>query len=83
MNGFDLSQNPDGVRRSISLTGQFAAVDEILTGRENLIMIAKLRHIENPKRTAEDLLKKFSMTEAADEGFPPVLAVCGAELTLQ
>lgn len=66
VNGFDLSKNPDGVRRSISLTGQFAAVDEVLTGRENLIMIAKLRHIENPKRTAEDLLKKFSMTEAAD-----------------
>jgi ABC-2 type transport system ATP-binding protein len=66
VNGFDLYKNPDGVRRSISLTGQFAAVDEVLTGRENLIMIAKLRHIENPKQTAEDLLKKFSMTEAAD-----------------
>lgn len=66
VNGFDLSKNPGHVRQSISLTGQFAAVDEILTGRENLTMIAKLRHVDNPKQTAEELLKRFHMTEAAD-----------------
>jgi ABC-2 type transport system ATP-binding protein len=54
------------VRQSISLTGQFAAVDEILTGRENLIMIARLRHLANPRHVADDVLKRFGLTEAAD-----------------
>jgi len=66
VNGFDVGAKPDYVRQSISLTGQFAAVDEVLTGRENLIMIAKLRHIANPHQVADDLLKRFSLTEAAD-----------------
>ncbi len=66
VNGFDVASKPDHVRQSISLTGQFAAVDEILTGRENLIMIAKLRHLANPCQLADDLLKRFSLTEAAN-----------------
>lgn len=66
VNGYDISKAPDKVRRSISLTGQFAAVDEILTGRENLIMIAKLRHAADPKQTAEELLQRFGMTDFAD-----------------
>lgn len=66
VNGFDVAAKPDYVRQSISLTGQFAAVDEILTGRENLIMIAKLRHLANPRQIAGDLLKRFGLTEAAD-----------------
>lgn len=66
VNGFDLAKKPNDVRRSISLTGQFAAVDEILTGRENLMMMARLRHIDNPKQITEDLLEKFQMVEAAD-----------------
>ncbi len=66
VNGYDVMAKPDHVRQSISLTGQFAAVDEILTGRENLILIAKLRHLANPRRTAEDLLNRFRLTEAAD-----------------
>jgi len=66
VNGFDVAAKPDHVRQSISLTGQFAAVDEILTGRENLIMIAKLRHLANSRQVADDLLKRFSLTEAAD-----------------
>jgi ABC-2 type transport system ATP-binding protein len=66
VNGFDVAAKPDDVRQSISLTGQFAAVDEILTGRENLIMIARLRHLENPRQIADDLLKRFGLTEAAD-----------------
>jgi len=65
VNGFDVVAKPDSVRHSISLTGQFAAVDEILTGRENLIMIAKLRHLENPRQIADDLLERFGLTDAA------------------
>ena len=66
VNGFDVASKPDNVRQSISLTGQFAAVDEILTGRENLIMIAKLRYLKNPRQVADDLLKRFGLTDAAD-----------------
>ncbi|MCX8128477.1 MAG: ATP-binding cassette domain-containing protein, partial [Clostridia bacterium] len=66
VNGFDVASKPDLVRQSISLTGQFAAVDEILTGRENLIMIAKLRHLTNPRQVADALLNRFGLTEAAD-----------------
>ncbi len=66
VNGFDVASKPEHVRQSISLTGQFAAVDEVLTGRENLIMIAKLRHLKNPRQVAEDLLKRFGLTDAAD-----------------
>jgi ABC-2 type transport system ATP-binding protein len=66
VNGFDVAAKPDDVRQSISLTGQFAAVDEILTGRENLIMIARLRHLQHPRPVAEDLLNRFGLTEAAD-----------------
>jgi ABC-2 type transport system ATP-binding protein len=66
VNDFDVAAKPDDVRQSISLTGQFAAVDEILTGRENLIMIAKLRHLKDTRQVADDLLKRFGLTEAAD-----------------
>lgn len=66
VNGFDVASKPDHVRRSISLTGQFAAVDEILTGRENLIMIAKLRYLTNPRQVADDLINRFGLLDAAD-----------------
>ena len=66
VNGFDVAAKSDSVRQSISLTGQFAAVDEILTGRENLILIAKLRHLKNPRQIADDLLNRFGLTDAAD-----------------
>jgi len=66
VNGYDVASKPEHVRHAISLTGQFAAVDEILTGRENLIMIAKLRHLDHPRRVADDLLKRFRLTDAAD-----------------
>ncbi|WP_278601066.1 ATP-binding cassette domain-containing protein, partial [Clostridium tertium] len=59
INGLDIEKNPGKVRASISLTGQFAAIDEILTGRENLQMIAKLRHIKNPNAVADELIKRF------------------------
>ncbi|OZQ74741.1 ABC transporter ATP-binding protein [Paenibacillus odorifer] len=66
VNGFDVATKPDYVRQSISLTGQFAAVDEILNGRENLIMIARLRHEKHPRQVADDLLERFTLTDAAD-----------------
>lgn len=66
VNGFDVVSKPYNVRQSISLTGQFAAVDEILTGQENLIMIAKLRHLKNPRQVADNLIKRFGLTDAAN-----------------
>jgi ABC-2 type transport system ATP-binding protein len=65
VNGFDVLSEPARVRESISLTGQFAAVDEILTGRENLIMIAELRHVKGAGKVADDLLERFSLADAA------------------
>jgi ABC-2 type transport system ATP-binding protein len=64
VNGFDVTATPGKVRDSISLTGQFAAVDEILTGRENLVMIARLRRVADPRKVADDLLDRFRLTEA-------------------
>ena len=66
INGFDIEKNPGEIRGSISLTGQFAAIDEILTGRENIQMIAKLRHLKNPNEVADELINRFGMSEAAD-----------------
>jgi ABC-2 type transport system ATP-binding protein len=65
VNGFDVASQSDDVREAISLTGQFAAVDEILSGRENLVLIARLRHVKDPGRIADDLLERFSLTDAA------------------
>jgi ABC-2 type transport system ATP-binding protein len=64
VNGFDVAADPLRVRESISLTGQFAAVDEILTGRENLVMVAKLRHLKDPGQVADELLTRFNLTDA-------------------
>lgn len=63
--GFDVRQQPAEVRESISLTGQFAAVDELLSGHENLVLIARLRHLAEPARIADELLERFSLTDAA------------------
>ena len=64
INGVDVGSRSGDVRESISLTGQFAAVDEVLTGRENLVLVAKLRHLKNPGEIADDLLACFSLTQA-------------------
>lgn len=66
VNGFDVVSKPDQVRQSISLTGQFAAVDGVLTGRENLILMAKLRDLKNPAQTADSLLERFGLADAAN-----------------
>jgi ABC-2 type transport system ATP-binding protein len=62
--GFDVATQSADVRESISLTGQFAAVDEILSGRENLVLVAKLRHLKDPGMIADQLLDRFSLTDA-------------------
>ena len=64
VHGFDVGAEPDDVRESISLTGQFAAVDDVLSGRENVVLVAKLRHLKNAGAIADDLLARFSLTEA-------------------
>jgi len=66
VNGFDVATQGADVRESISLTGQFAAVDEILTGRENLVLVSRLRHLADPDTIADDLLTRFTLTDAAD-----------------
>lgn len=65
IDGEDVGTHPARVRESISLTGQFAAVDEILTGRENLVLVARLRHLEDPGVVAARLLERFALTDAA------------------
>jgi ABC-2 type transport system ATP-binding protein len=65
VNGFDVATQAADVRESISLTGQFAAVDEILTGRENLVLVARLRHLKDAGQIADDLLARFQLTDAA------------------
>ena len=63
---FDVSTQPANVRESIGLTGQFAAVDEILTGRENLVLVARLRHLKDAGQIADDLMARFALTDAAE-----------------
>ena len=63
--GFDVATHPADVRASISLTGQFAAVDEILTGRENLLLVARLRRVPDADQLADALLARFQLTDAA------------------
>jgi ABC-2 type transport system ATP-binding protein len=65
VNGFDVVTQAAEVRESFSLTGQSAAVDGVLSARENLILIAKLRRLKDPAAVADDLLERFSLTEAA------------------
>jgi ABC-2 type transport system ATP-binding protein len=66
VNGFDVCSDPLRVRESISLTGQFAAVDEMLSGRENLVLVARLRHLKDPGKVADDLLARFNLADAGE-----------------
>ena len=66
VNGHDVATQPVEVRRSISLTGQFAAVDEVLTGRENLVLVAQLRRCPDARTVADELLTRFDLVDAAD-----------------
>jgi len=62
---FDVATQSAKVRECISLTGQFAAVDDILTGRENLVLVARLRHLKGGGKIADELLARFQLTDAA------------------
>ncbi|MFI5543304.1 ATP-binding cassette domain-containing protein [Streptomyces sp. NPDC051815] len=66
--GIDVLKNPNEVRRSIGLSGQFAAVDEYLTGRENLQMVGQLYQMKGraAKARATELLERFNLSDAAD-----------------
>lgn len=64
--GFDVTSEAAKVRESISLTGQFTAVDDILTGRENLVLVAQLRHLPDAPGIADALLTRFDLSDAAD-----------------
>lgn len=66
--GFDVTEEPDAVRRAMGLTAQAATVDELLTGRENLRMIGELYGLDRAtvRRSSDELLARFSLTEAAD-----------------
>jgi ABC-2 type transport system ATP-binding protein len=67
--GHDLRTDPGGVRAAIGVTGQFSAVDDLLTGRENLQLMADLHHLERAdgRRRIDDLLERFELTDAADK----------------
>lgn len=67
INGFDIASNGDRVRECISLTGQFAAVDEVLTGRENLTLIGQLKRLSNLKRTVNEWLSFSRLEDAANK----------------
>ncbi len=68
IHGIDLNKNPDLIRNYIGLAGQYAAVDENLTGRENIELVGKLYHLTNTeiKERSQKLLEQFSLTDAAD-----------------
>jgi ABC-2 type transport system ATP-binding protein len=65
--GHDVATEPDAVRAAIGVTGQFSAVDGFLTGRENLLLMADLLHLGRAagRRTADELLERFELTDAA------------------
>jgi ABC-2 type transport system ATP-binding protein len=65
--GFDVRRQGAEVRRRIGLVGQYAAVDEVLTGRQNLVMFGRLNHLRNAKSRADELLERFGLTEAAGQ----------------
>lgn len=67
INGLDVVAQEKQVRKCISLTGQFAAVDEVLTGRENLRLIGQLMHLPDVKRKADEWLSFFDLQEASDQ----------------
>lgn len=64
VHGHDVAASPGEVRSAISLTGQFAAVDDILTGRENLVLVARLRHEKDPGAIADAMLARFALADA-------------------
>ncbi|MDR0417287.1 MAG: ATP-binding cassette domain-containing protein, partial [Propionibacteriaceae bacterium] len=65
--GFDVAREPARVREAITVTGQNVTVDPVLTGLENLALIARLRHVPQAKRVAAGLVEQFGLAEAASK----------------
>jgi len=81
--GHDVDRDPDSVRALIGVTGQFSAADNLLTGEENLILMANLRHLgrtEGRRRVAE-LLEQFDLVEAAKTIPSPTPEACAGDST--
>lgn len=83
VNGFDVVGAAPHVRDAVSLTGQFAAVDEILTGRENLLLMTRLRHVAGGRRVADELLARFDLTEAGSRRAGTYSGGCDVVSTLR
>ena len=81
--GHDVQAEAATVRRIIGLTGQYAALDEYLTGRSNLIMIGQLSRLtaRAARRRADELLEQFDLTDAAAGRSRPTRAACAAAST--
>ena len=82
--GHDVAAEPDAVRAAIGVTGQFSAVDNLLTGEENMLLMADLHHLgrREGRRRAAALLDRFDLTaDAAETGGPLLRAACGAGST--
>lgn len=65
--GYDVQKQAQQVKKHISLTGQFAAVDDVLTGRENLLLIARLRRVKQPRLVVDEELARFGLMKAANQ----------------
>ena len=65
--GWDAEKDTEKIRQIISLTGQFSALDEALTGKENLVIMGRIRHIGEPEKKAEELLEYFSFSSVKNQ----------------
>jgi ABC-2 type transport system ATP-binding protein len=72
---------PAAIRRAIGVTGQFSAIDKLLTGRENLRLMADLNHLAHPRARVDELLDRFELTDAADGLRAPTAVACSAGST--
>ncbi len=81
--GHDLARSPDDVRGAIGVTGQYSAVDKLLTGEENLLLMADLKHLprRDGRRKAAELLDRFDLVDAARKPASAYPAACGAAST--
>jgi len=81
--GHDVRRDPAAVRAAIGVTGQFSAVDALLTGEENLILMGDLWHLgkQEARRRAAELLERFDLVEAARKPLATSPAGCGGDST--
>ncbi len=82
--GYDLARQADDVRDAIGVTGQYSAVDKLLTGEENLLLVADLKHLSrrDGRRKTAELLERFDLVDAAKKpASAPTAAACSAAST--